>query len=445
MKSKKDTNLIAKEKEVLKLNINKTSVIKNSSDFTNILVVDDEPATQSLLAAFLAMGGYTVTQALNGEEALRALQDEGKFDLVLLDIRMPKRSGHEVCRRILEQFLPSELPVIMLTADEKGSTLIEGYNSGTSDYLTKPFKKDELLSRIKAHLHLLKINMAYEKFVPREFLHALGHESILDVKLGDQTHQEISIFFSDIRSFTKMSEGMSPKENFDFLNDYLQRVTPTIKNNNGFIDKYIGDAIMALFPKKVEDAIEAAIDTMKQIKIFNIERQEHGSPPINIGIGLHTGSFMLGKIGDKEWSDVTVISDAVNLASRLEGLTKRFGCSITISDYSLSKLQDRNKYNHRFLGKIQVKGKKDIVSVFEIYDGDPDHIIDLKIKTKIDFEEGLHHYFEREFAEAIICFKKVLYKNPDAKTALFYLKRSAQYVVEGVPDNWQGVEALNTK
>ena len=233
-----------------------------------ILVVDDEPINQQVLANHLASGKYAITQALNGEEALQSLEREGKFDLVLLDIMMPRMSGYEVCQKIRATYPRNELPVIMVTAKNQVADLVEGFSSGANDYLAKPFSKDELLARIRTHLDLLNINTAYSRFVPNEFLRTLGRESILDVHLGDQIQGTMTVLFSDIRSFTTISEGMTPQENFTFLNDYLKQVIPPIRVNRGFIDKYIGDAVMAIFPDTPEDAVKAAIGMLRELEAY---------------------------------------------------------------------------------------------------------------------------------------------------------------------------------
>ncbi len=154
---------------------------------------------------------------------------------------------------------------------------------------------------------------------------------------------------------------------------------------------------------------------------------------------------MLGTIGDEDRMDGTVISDTVNLASRLEGLTKKYGASLIISESTLAGLEHPGHYRSRFLGKVQVKGKQEAVSVFEVYDGDPESVQELKQTTASGFEEGVQHYFAREFIEAAACFKKVLTLNADDKTAQLYLERSAQFMVQGVPDDWQGVETMESK
>jgi two-component system sensor histidine kinase ChiS len=290
-----------------------------------ILIVDDEQVNLQVLVNHLSLQNYAITQASNAIEALEIIRNGFKPDLILLDVMMPKMTGYELCKKIREKFPANEMPVVLLTAKNQVSDLVEGFGAGANDYLAKPISKNELLARIKTHILLSKINIAYGRFVPHEFLKFLERESIVDVQLGDQVQKEMTVLFADIRSFTSLSERMSPKENFDFLNAYLSRVSPVIRNHNGFIDKYIGDAVMALFPQTADDAVQAAIEMQKQVSLYNSYRQENGYDPIAIGIGLHSGTLMLGTVGESQRMESTVIADAVNLASRLEGLTKVYG------------------------------------------------------------------------------------------------------------------------
>ena len=305
---------------------------------------------------------------------------------------------------------------------------------------------DELEQRVQERTaELASTNAAYRCFVPHEFLRFLGKESILDVQLGDQVQREMTILFSDLRSFTSFSEKMSPQDNFNFLNAYLGRVSPIIRQHNGFIDKYIGDAVMALFPEKAEQALQAAIAMRHELLRYNTERIAHNREPIDSGAAIHTGSLMLGTIGEEERMESTVISDAVNLTYRLEGLTKLYGAPIVISQNALFSLDQPTQYHFRFLDRVQVKGKKQPVSVFEIFDGDADDIVELKLKTQTDFEKGLLYYHNREFVEARSHFEEVLKYNHSDKAAQLYLKRANHFIEYGVPPDWQGVEALTEK
>lgn len=166
-----------------------------------------------------------------------------------------------------------------------------------------------------------QLSEAYSRFVPKELLSLLSKKSILETQLADQTEGLMTVMFSDIRGFTTISEKMTPSENFQFINNYLGMIAPVIKEHNGFIDKFIGDAIMAIFPARAENAVEASLAMMKALKQFNELRQKENKDPIDIGIGIHTGHLMLGIIGHENRMEGTVIGDSVNLASRIEGLT----------------------------------------------------------------------------------------------------------------------------
>ena len=176
------------------------------------------------------------------------------------------------------------------------------------------------------------------RFVPSDLLKILGREDIITVRLGDQVQREMTILFLDIRAFTRLSETLSPKENFDFLNRYFKSINPIVKEHFGFIDKYIGDAVMALFPERPEDALNAAIALVSELQKFNQTLMEQGGKPISIGIGAHTGKLMLRTIGNEDRMEGTVISEAVNLASRIEGISKFFGVSVVTSQETLGFL-----------------------------------------------------------------------------------------------------------
>ena len=178
----------------------------------------------------------------------------------------------------------------------------------------------------------VELTKAYQRFVPPELLSNLNKESILDVQLGDQVNVEMSILFSDIRSFTSISERLSPEENFSFVNAYLSRMGPIIRHHKGYIDKFMGDGVMALFPNHPGDAVRSAIAMQQELHSYNATARDTGLHEINIGIGLNTGDMMLGTLGEANRMEGSVISDAVNLASRLEGLTKIYGAGILVSD-----------------------------------------------------------------------------------------------------------------
>lgn len=260
--------------------------------------------------------------------------------------------------------------------------------------------------------HLSNLNQSLERFVPHEFLAFLQKQSILDVRLGDQTLKDITILFADIRSFTTLSENMTPEETFKFLNSYLNRIGPIIRSHNGFIDKYIGDGIMALFPQSPKDAIDAAIAMVKRIHEYNHERIVYGLQPISIGIGIHTGSAILGIIGETMRIESTVISDTVNLSSRIESLTKHFHTTILISGDVYQQVKDIPGYYFRYISKVIVKGKSKPTKIYEVLSMYPEEAYDLFLSTAEQFQKALALYNKKRYDDAIVLFKEILTINP---------------------------------
>ncbi len=249
---------------------------------------------------------------------------------------------------------------------------------------------------------LEELNRAYFRFVPREFLQHLEKSSLAEVKLGDQVQKEMTVLFSDIKAFTTISESMTPADNFAFINRYLSFVSPVIRRHGGFVDKYIGDAVMALFPASPVEAIEAALEMQKALGRYNVERRASGRPPVEAGTGIHTGTLMLGTIGEEERMESTVISDAVNLASRMEGLTRIFGVPILVSQQMRSAAGER--YHFRYLGTVKIKGKIRNVRVYELLEADPPEIQKRKLETLPEFERGVSLFEQGRFDEARASF-----------------------------------------
>lgn len=405
-----------------------------------ILIVDDEPVNLQVLSNYLILGGYQVTCDNSGMAAIQRVEQGFRPDLVILDIMMPKMTGYEVCERLRSCMAPTELPILMLSAKDQVHDLVAGFDMGANDYLTKPIAKGELLARVKTHIHLHHLNNAYRRFVPHEFLRFLEKDSIIDIQLGDQVEREMTVMFSDIRNFTALSEKLSPQENFNFLNSYLSCMEPMISKHHGFIDKYIGDAIMALFPTNPDDAVQSAIAMMQNLVEYNYQRWKQNQAPINIGIALNTGNLMLGTVGGRNRMDSTVISDSVNLAARLESMTKVYGVSVLISEHTRDQLKDPRRYAMRMLDRIQVRGKSEPITLYEVFNGDPEALQELKLQTLELFEQGVAYYREKKFSTALLLFEKILHIYPDDKAAQIYAQRCAHLKQHGVARDWQGVE-----
>jgi class 3 adenylate cyclase len=287
-------------------------------------------------------------------------------------------------------------------------------------------------------------NTSISRFVPDGFLRFLGKPDIKTVELGDQKRAEMSILFVDIRSFTTLSEKMTPQENFDFINSYLQVLSPVIRNNGGFVDKFIGDAIMALFPGKAENAINAALEILKVLKDFNENRAAKNLLPVHVGMGLNTGTVMLGTVGEKERMDTTVISDAVNLASRLETLAKRFDIQIISTTHTLEQLEPPYPFQYRLVHKGMVKGRTEPVTLIEILTEDVDPEFDKKMKIKNDYEKGMQYYQEGNLPQSLKLFQSVAEKLPGDKATANYIRLCQKYLQQELPQNWTGVESFES-
>ena len=305
------------------------------------------------------------------------------------------------------------------------------------------------------------LNAAFARFVPTPFLQILGKKSIPDVLLGDYTEREMTILFADIRGFTTISEKLSPKQTFDFINNYLQGSGPVIRNNGGFIDKYMGDGIMALFEKR-DDAIRAALRLQSRNDRLNrMIGVRPPSPsgrgaggegglisPINVGIGIHTGHLMLGTIGEPQRMDGTVISDAVNLASRVESLTKQYGVSLLVTKETLAGMQlgtAERPYLRRFIDRIAVKGKSEPATVYEVVPVKNGAAAKYSTPWLNRWSDALKLYYAQKFAAALEAFKALDKDAEGDKTLALFISRSEEYLVNPPADGWNGVAVAINK
>lgn len=227
------------------------------------------------------------------------------------------------------------------------------------------------------------IARATQRFVPMPFLRALGHADVTTAQLGDASLRETSVLFADIRDFTTRCEDMSPAETFAFVNGCLSRIGPRVREHHGFVDKYIGDAVMALFPREPGDAVRAAMAIQAEVRASNARHPERAT--LAVGIGVHVGSVMMGMIGEPERLEATVISDVVNTAARLESLTKHLGCSVLISDTTYEALPDDLRVWTRSLGRFVVKGKSVPIEMFEVFSEDAANLRESKRENAASF------------------------------------------------------------
>jgi class 3 adenylate cyclase len=238
---------------------------------------------------------------------------------------------------------------------------------------------------------------------------------------------------------------MTAQENFDFVNDYLKQISPIIQDHDGFIVKFLGDGMMAIFPYGVDDAVAAGIAKQQMVKAFNAQTAQRGLPPISVGVGIHTGSMMVGMIGEEARLQGDAFSDNVNLTSRVEGLNKFFGTSMIISEDTLALLSHPEAYKMRFLGKAIVKGRIAPLGLYEVYHGLDEQTVARRDAARADFERGLALYSQGQFTAACTAFEAVLACDPTDKTAHYYLESCQRYAAQSVPAGWNGVIVMDSK
>jgi len=290
-----------------------------------------------------------------------------------------------------------------------------------------------------------RIHEVTKKFVPNEFIRSLGRDVITDVRLGDQVEREVTVLFTDIRDYTGIAEQMTPERNFRFVTSFNELMGPIIREHNGFVVQYLGDAIMAIFPESATEALLAAVKMQKALQDFNLDNKQKNYPAIQIGIGMHTGSLIMGITGDEHRMNATTISDTVNTAARIESLTKYYKTNILLSEETFRLIPHTGNFHLRHLGMVQAKGKSAPVGIHECIGGYPEPEMESRLATLEDFREGMHHYLAKSFAKAISSFQKVTELNPGDLTAKLFLGNAARYISSGVPDSWSGVEEMVAK
>ncbi|MBF0138484.1 MAG: PAS domain S-box protein [Magnetococcales bacterium] len=303
----------------------------------------------------------------------------------------------------------------------------------------------DITERREAAARMQRFNRAAERFVPHRFLQLLGRTSLEETTLGDNAKQKMSVLFSDIRDFTAFSEDLPPEQVFRFLNGYLARLEPFVQQHNGVIDKYIGDAIMALFPNSPEDAVNAAIAMLARLQAYNRERVSYGWQPIHAGFGINTGPLMIGTIGGAERIDNTVVGDVVNLASRVEGLTKSYQTPLLITHHSLYAMRDDHPFLVRFVDRVAPKGKTHPVMVYEVFNADPESLLLAKQATLPLFREAvsLFHLNQLEPCVKLLeCCREMTREDP---VVTIYLERAHRIATDrrrprnadNIPVEWQ--------
>ena len=335
-----------------------------------ILVIDDEIDIQRLIVELLNDEGYDVSSADDGETGIKKVK-EIQPDLVVLDWQLPDMEGVDVLRIIKNDSTTMHIPVIMCTSLGSSDNKIKGLETGADDYVTKPFNSSELIARVKVALRrvqreekIIEARIAQlQKFLPKEMLDKI----IYGPKFSEGERRIVTVLFADLTGFTSMAEQMDPEDVKKVVNECFKGFVEAINMYGGVIDKFIGDAIMALFgiPITHEDdpqrALKTALMMLYKLQEFN---KTHAELPqkLQIRIGINTGEVVAGEMGSETRSEYTVMGDTVNVASRLQTIAQPNQIVISEETYKYSK----NEFVFYKLPSINVKGKQDALNIYEL-------------------------------------------------------------------------------
>lgn len=274
-----------------------------------------------------------------------------------------------------------------------------------------------------------KTNTEYEKFVPKQFLKFLGKNSILDLELGNQVQKEVTTMFVDIRNSTNMSTTLSLEENFNYINSYLNIVSPIIRKHGGFVDKYLGDGILAVFIHP-QNALECSSAIVRVVESKNNTNKL--LPSLDVYLSINTGEVVFGIVGEEERKSPTIISDAVNLVSKMEEFNKYFGTKIIFSKRTLNSLKIDYPLSYRYVGSLTM-GDKEYLSLFESLECYPKKKREKLEDNKTTFEQAVRYFNLGKCHQAKEQFQKLLKIVRDDKVAYMYFNKCEQNVCGDAP------------
>ena len=336
--------------------------MKDADERQKVLIVDDQPENVQMLMQALKVD-HALVAARNGEKALQLAEREPQPDLILLDVMMPEMDGYEVCARLKADAATREIPVIFITALSEAADEAKGLSLGAVDYITKPFNPDLVRARVRNHLEL-KRSRDFVQHVFGEFVSTEVRDKIIAEKnrlVGER--KDVAVLFSDIRNFTAYSEGCEPEQIVKQLNEYFERMVHCISAEGGTVDKFIGDAVMAVFGGLVDlespcdSALRAGLAMRTALDELNAAWIEEGLPEFQHGVGLHFGPVLQGTIGSSARKEFTIIGDPVNIAARLDSLTKERDESLLCSDDFAGRLSAELRKGLIELGQVPIRGR----------------------------------------------------------------------------------------
>jgi class 3 adenylate cyclase len=285
---------------------------------------------------------------------------------------------------------------------------------------------------------------AQSRFIPEQLLQALGRDNLIAIEAGDAVVREMTLLYSDIRGYTYIQEGLDPRHGISFLNEYLRHMEPPVVAHGGFVNSYVGDGMIAAFDRASDGALRAALAMRRTEREVTAERRVRGLEPVRTGIALHTGEVVVGTFGGVNQLRCGVVGDAVNLASRLEGLTRDYG-ALLISESARAGLEDPAAYDLRRVGTFRVVGRAAPVTVWEVFDEDEPGLRSAKRTTMATHDAALEAFAAGRIADAVEGFEQLARAIDGDQVAAAYLTRCRDLLERDLPDGWDGVLSLDHK
>ncbi len=387
-----------------------------------VICVDDEKIVLNAVGKQLkrALGkNYEFELAESAEEAqeiILEVEEQGNHVVMIIsDQIMPSMKGDEFLVSLHER-RPQIIKILLTGQAALDSAINAVNNADLFRYITKPWEEEDFVLTVRKGLEryelLKKLKdqvQSFQRFVPQQFLESLSlknYESVVPKQAKELT---FSVLFADVRGFTRISERLGAEKTFEFLNEIFDVFARAISENNGFIDKYIGDAVMAIFNGPPVTAMNAALRMSKELVGINRVRVNDDIFPIRIGVGINVGSAILGVVGSDERLDTTVIGDVVNTSSRLEGLTKQLGVTHVISDAVYQDVKKKEDVTElRLVYQSKIRGKESRVKVYELFAAEPLASKAVKVKTRKDFETAVELFANGDHKKALPLFEKCL-------------------------------------
>ena len=294
-----------------------------------------------------------------------------------------------------------------------------------------------MASSINQYLgEVTKLSNSYFRFVPEQFLKVLGKTNMTQIHLGEQQNKKMTILICSMRGFDTFSAKLSTEETFGFINSFLKKFGPIIREHGGFISRYQGPGMLTMFQGDAAAAVHAAIQIRRTLAVYNVQRQSVGYEPIEINISLHYGDVMLGIIGEEQRIESSVVSSHVAMALELEKTAEKLGCNIVITQEALNSIRHEAIGAYRKLGALEMIGRSETVELYDLYEGDPEALKRLKHESKAAFEKSIQLFRSGKFYDAREGFVEVVRRNRYDLAAKLYFFESDRLYQEGATSDW---------